>query len=85
MVIVTGLDDILEDFRTDCQPKQWCIVYDRLFKTIRLEDENNKELKANEFVLSYYDESPTHDSLREIIELIEGDEVRLYVKGLENV
>ena len=84
MVVVTGLDDILQDFREDCQPKQWCIVYDRLFKTIRIENENT-ELKANEFILSYYDESPTHDSLREIIELIEGDEVRLYVKGLENV
>lgn len=84
MVIVTGLDDILEDFRTDCQPKQWCIVYDRLYKTIRIENENT-ELNASEFILSFYDESPTHDSLREIIELIEGDEVRLYVKGLENV
>mgnify|MGYP003468781197 FL=1 len=84
MVIVTGLDDILQDFRTDCQPKQWCIVYDRLYKTIRIENENT-ELNASEFILSFYDESPTHDSLREIIELIEGDEVKLYVKGLENV
>lgn len=84
MVVVTGLDDILQDFRTDCQPKQWCIVYDRLYKTIRIENENT-ELNASEFILSFYDESPTHDSLREIIELIEGDEVRLYVKGLENV
>ena len=84
MVIVTGLDDILQDFRTDCHPKQWCIVYDRLYKTIRIENENT-ELNASEFILSFYDESPTHDSLREIIELIEGDEVRLYVKGLENV
>lgn len=84
MVVVTGLDDILQDFRTDCQPKQWCIVYDRLYKTIRIENENT-ELNTSEFILSFYDESPTHDSLREIIELIEGDEVRLYVKGLENV
>lgn len=84
MVVVTGLDDILQDFREDCQPKQWCIVYDRMNKNIRLENEK-KELKSYECILSYYDESPTHDSLREIIELIEGDEVRLYVKGLENV
>lgn len=84
MVVVTGLDDILQDFREDCQPKQWCIVYDRMNKNIRLENEK-KELKSYECILSYYDESPTHDSLREIIELIEGDEVKLYVKGLENV
>lgn len=84
MVVVTGLDDILQDFREDCQPKQWCIVYDRLNKNIRLENEK-KELKSYECILSYYDESPTHDSIREIIELIEGDEVKLYVKGLENV
>lgn len=84
MVVVTGLDDILQDFREDCQPKRWCIVYDRMNKNIRLENEK-KELKSYECILSYYDESPTHDSLREIIELIEGDEVRLYVKGLENV
>lgn len=84
MVVVTGLDDILQDFREDCQPKQWCIVYDRMNKNIRLENEK-KELKSYECILSYYDESPTHDSLRDIIELIEGDEVRLYVKGLENV
>lgn len=84
MVIVTGLDDILQDFREDCQPKQWCIVYDRMNKNIRLENEK-KELKSYECILSYYDESPTHDSIKEIIELIEGDEVRLYVKGLENV
>lgn len=84
MVVVTGLDDILQDFREDCQPKQWCIVYDRMNKNIRLENEK-KELKSYECILSYYDESPTHDSIKEIIELIEGDEVRLYVKGLENV
>lgn len=84
MVVVTGLDDILEDFRTDCQPENWCIVYDRMNKNIRLENEK-KELKSYECILSYYDESPTHDSIKEIIELIEGDEVRLYVKGLENV
>lgn len=84
MVVVTGLDDILQDFREDCQPKQWCIVYDRLNKNIRLENEK-KELKSYECILSYYDESPTHNSIKEIIELIEGDEVKLYVKGLENV
>ena len=84
MIVVTGLDDILQDFREDCQPKQWCIVYDRMNKNIRLENEK-KELKSYECILSYYDESPTHDSIKEIIELIEGDEVRLYVKGLENV
>lgn len=84
MVVVTGLDDILQDFREDCQPKQWCIVYDRMNKNIRLENEK-KELKSYECILSYYDESPTHDSIKEIIELIEGDEVKLYVKGLENV
>ena len=84
MVVVTGLDDILQDFRTDCQPEKWCIVYDRMNKNIRLENEK-KELKTYECILSYYDESPTHDSIKEIIELIEGDEVRLYVKGLENV
>lgn len=84
MVVVTGLDDILQDFREDCQPKQWCIVYDRMNKNIRLENEK-KELKSYECILSYYDESPTHDSIKEIIELIEGDDVRLYVKGLENV
>lgn len=84
MVVVTGLDDILQDFREDCQPENWCIVYHRMNKNIRLENEK-KELKSYECILAYYDESPTHDSIKEIIELIEGDEVRLYVKGLENV
>lgn len=84
MVVVTGLDDILQDFREDCQPENWCVVYDRLNKNIRLENEK-KELKSYECILAYYDECVTNTSLKEIIELIEGDEVRLYVKGLENV
>lgn len=84
MVIVTGFDEILEDFRTDCQPEKWRIVYNRLYKNIRLENEN-KELKSYEDVLAYYDESPSFESLTETIEIIEGDEVSLYKKGLEDV
>lgn len=81
MIKVSGFSKIVETMITNKQPSKWCVVYDTLNKTVRLESTYG-DVKQGEYVIAYEDEDPSMESLQKRIEEIENDSVE-FIKGLK--
>ena len=71
---------IIETLFRNKQPSNWCVVYDTLNKSVRLESCYG-DVEQGEYIIAYEDEDPNIDELKKFIESIEGDEIE-FIKGI---
>lgn len=80
MIKVSGFSKIIETMITNKQPSKWCVVYDTLNKTVRLESAYG-DVEQGEYIIAYGYEDPSMESLQKRIEEIENNSVE-FVKGI---
>lgn len=80
MIKVSGFSKIIETMITNKEPLNWCVVYDTLNKSVRLESSYG-DVEQGEYIIAYEYEDPSVESLQKRIEEIENDSVE-FVKGI---